>query len=121
MVVAPGAATFAPGGRGHRTVPTSRAFNECVQCLRTVPVDEFKTAMVHAGDVLAMKQVWSRCKQAVARGSIGCGSTIGKFVNRGPNAALNLRRCLAMSVRSAELRRVAMQGRLHKVGGKVIR
>lgn len=55
LAVVYGAANFAPGGRGERAMPTSRAFKECVQPYKTVLVDEFKTAVVHVGDGLVMK------------------------------------------------------------------
>eukprot|EP00963_Diacronema_lutheri_P011399 scaffold1386_cov342-Pavlova_lutheri.AAC.28 len=38
---------------------------------------------------------------------MGCGSTNGKFIKCNPNTALNLRRCLDLPVRIAELCRVA--------------
>lgn len=54
------------------------------------------------------------------RGLMGCGSTNGKFIECHPNTALNFRRCLALPIRIAELWRVALQGRVQKVAGKVI-
>jgi len=50
MVVAHGAAKFAPGGREEVTMPASQAFKVCTQRFKTMPVDEFRTTMVHAGD-----------------------------------------------------------------------
>ena len=122
LVVAYGAAKFAPGSKGELSVPTSRAYKECVQRFRCVLVDEFRTTMVHAGDGSVLKQVWSKRKKAAVRGLMWCGSTNnGKFVDRDLNAALNIRRCLAASERPVELCRVAGQGRLPKVVGKRIR
>jgi len=121
LVVAYGAAKFAPGSKGELSVPTSRAYKECVQRFRCVLVDEFRTTMVHASSGSVLKQVWSKRKEATVRGLMWCGSTNGKFVNRDLNAALNIRRCLATSERPTELCRVAGQGRLSKVVGKRIR
>lgn len=122
LVVAYGAAKFAPGGRGELAVPTSRAYKECLARFRTVLVDEFRSTMVNAFDGSVMKQVWSRRKGAAVRGLMWCGSTNnGKFVNRDLNAALNIRRCLASPVRPMELCRVPKQARLQKVVGKAIR
>jgi len=115
------AAKFTLGGRGQRTMPTSRAFKECAQCFRIVLVDEFRTTMVRAEDGRAMKQVWSRSKQAAIRVLMGCGPANGKFVNHDPNVAQSIRRCLVLTDRLAELCRVAVHMRLQKVVGKVIR
>jgi len=82
MVVAYGAAKFAPGGHGERAMPKSRAFKECVKRLKAVLVEEFRTTIVHARDGSVLKQVWSTCVQAAVRGLMGRGSTNGKFVNR---------------------------------------
>jgi len=61
-VVAYGTAKFAPDGRGEVAMPTSRAFEVCVQRFKAVPVDEFGTTMAHAGASSMTKQVWSRRK-----------------------------------------------------------
>lgn len=50
-----------------------------------------------------------------------CGPTDGKFLNRDLNDALNIRRCLALSVWQVAFCRVAIQGRSREVVGKVIR
>lgn len=115
-----GAAKFATGGRRQMAMPTPQALKECVQRFKTVRVDEFRTTMMYLGDGSTMKQVWSKHKEAVFRGLMGCGSTNGKFIKCNPNTALNLRRCLDLPVRLAELCRVAVQGRVQRAVGKVI-
>eukprot|EP00894_Picocystis_sp_ML_P002337 jgi/Pico_ML_1/52854/g3498.t1 len=102
-------------------MPASQAFKESVLRFKTLLVNKFKTAMVHARDGSVMKQVWSKREHATARGLMWCGSTNGKFANRNLNAALNIRRCLALSVRPTELCRAALAVRPHKVVGNVIR
>lgn len=122
LVVAYGAAKFAPGGRGEVSVPTSRAYKECASRFRTVLVDEFRTTAVSAHDGTVLKQVWNERKLAAVRGLKWCGSTTdGKFVNRDLNAALNIRRCLVSPVRPPELCRIEGQGRLPTGIGRVIR
>jgi transposase len=122
VVVAYGAAKFAPGGRGELSVPTSRAFKECTQRFRVVLVDEFRTTMVYAGDDSVLKQVWSKDKGAVVRGLMWCDSTNNsKFVNRDLNAALNIRRCLVLPTRPAILCRVNGQAALVREVGKYIK
>jgi len=89
-------------------MPTSQAFKESVLRFKTLLVNKFKTAMVHARDGSVMKQVWSKREHATARGLTWCSSTKGKFVNRNWNAALSIRRCLALSIRPRELCRAAL-------------
>jgi hypothetical protein len=121
VVVAYGAAKFAPGGGGEMAVPTTQAFKKCVQRFKTVLVDEFRSTMVNAGDGTIMKMVESKRKNAEVRGLMWCGSTNnGKFVNRDLNAALNIRRCLALPTRPLELCRLG-QPKIRKEVGKVIR
>jgi len=91
-------------------MPKSQAFNECIQPFRTVLVDEFRRTMVRAGDGLAMTQLWSRRKQAAVRGLMWRNSTIRKFFKHNLNAALNLGRCLALTVRPKVLCRVVAHG-----------
>jgi len=122
LVVAYGAAKFAPTAKGEIAVPTTRAYKECVQRFRCIVVDEFRTTMVNAEDGSVMKQVWSKQKHRAVRGLMWCGSTNnGKFVNRDLNAALNIRRCLSSPKRPIELCRVSGQARVRKVVGKHIR
>jgi len=100
---------------------TSQAIKVCLQRFMSVLVNDLKTTTMHARDGSVMKQVWSMCKEATVRGLMWCGSTNGKFVDCELNVASNTRRCLALSVWPAELYRVAVEGRLQKVVGKVIR
>ena len=111
-VVAYGSAKFAPGGRGEVSVPTSRAYKECVSRFVTLYVDEFRTSKVHHGTWDVLKRVVKRCctgrkrdggmrrRSGVTdvRGLLWYDSTMpngkSKFVNRDVNAALNIRTCL---------------------------
>ena len=124
IVVAYGAAKFAPGGKGEVSVPTTRAFKECSYRFPTVAVDEFRTTKVSVEDDSVLQQVQlKRCKgsSTVVRGLLW-STTTNKFVNRDRNAALNiLRVSMALPNRPAILDRSKVTGALKQSVAKWIR
>lgn len=132
IIVAYGAAKFAPTGRGEIAVPTTRAYKECARRFETRPTDEYLTSKkdCETGQVLnlvkkrirgpsrthmltpeqerAAKKYRLRLERSsILRGLLWCGSTKqeGRFVNRDKNAALNIRKCFLAPERPEALRR----------------
>lgn len=123
VVIAYGSATFAPGGKGEISVPTSTTFKNFARTFPTVVVDEFRSTKIHSEDGSLLKNVKRRDTNELLRGLLWCDSTNNtKFVNRDLNAAINIRRCLVNPVRPLELTRVPGQLRLPKYAlGKIIK
>jgi hypothetical protein len=124
VVVAYGAAKFAPGAKGEVSVPTTRAFKYCAERFETVLVDEFRTTQmdVRTGDRL--QAVESRKTGSAVRGLLWYSSTneASRFVDRDLNAALNIRRCAVLPRRPRELCRIEGQAPLGGMPvGKTIR
>jgi len=105
VVLAFGAAKFAPGGKGEVSVPTTRAFKECNFRFDIEVVDEFRTSKINYRDDqildLVATQSIKDAKMSQIRGLLWCRSTDntnqqkGKFIDRDINAALNIRRCIS--------------------------
>jgi hypothetical protein len=121
IVLAFGAAKFAPGGKGEVSVPTTRAFKECSNRFPIIPVDEFRTTMVHWKDLSVLKKVGKYGddgKLVTVRGLLWCCSTIkgeSKFVNRDVNASINILRCAVLPRRPSILdRKKATSSLQHK-------
>ena len=124
VVVAYGAAGFAPGGKGERSVPTTRAQKEFAHRFRTEFVDEFRTSkMCHFDDSgLERIKVRGSGRKWCLRGLLWCGSTDNsKFVNRDFNAAMNIHRCAVSAVRPECLTRKRDLPRFVDRVGKVIK
>ncbi|PNH08379.1 hypothetical protein TSOC_005114 [Tetrabaena socialis] len=129
VVIAYGAAKFAPGGKGELSVPTSGVFKACQERFPTYLVDEFRTTKIHHVDDSLLQGVgerrWKGDNVKTVRGLLWCGSTNetkSKFVNRDFNGAMNIRRCFVSAERPAILDRSKCQGRLQFVRtGRVIR
>lgn len=131
VLVAYGAATLAPGGKGEVSVPTSQVFKACCQRFQTYPVDEFRTTRVcHLDDsVLEKVGVAQEEEDESGRRSRGVRAVRGllwwrstkqdgsklppparshcEFVNRDLNGAMNIRRCFMLPERPAMLDRGA--------------
>ncbi|PNH01468.1 hypothetical protein TSOC_012642, partial [Tetrabaena socialis] len=129
VVIAYGAAKFAPGGKGELSVPTSGVFKACQERFPTYLVDEFRTTKIHHVDDSLLQGVgerrWKGDNVKTVRGLLWCGSTNekkSKFINRDFNGAMNIRRCFVSAERPAILDRSKCQGRLQFVRtGRVIR
>jgi len=122
IVVGYGSAKYAPGGRFELSVPTSRAYKECVARFPTYPVDEYRTTMVHHDDDSILQHVMVKKTGRVTRGLLWCRSTnCSKFVNRDKNAALNILRCFVAPTRPQALRRTPDKQRIKHVVGKTIK
>jgi hypothetical protein len=120
--VAYGSASFAPGGRGEISVPTTRAYHEFAMRFPTIVVDEFRTTKVFHEDGSILGSVVRNDKNTAVRGLLWCGSTNNsKFVNRDLNGAVNIRRCVVSPVRPPELTRVSGQQAIHQRVGKYIK
>jgi hypothetical protein len=119
VIVAFGAAKFAPVGKGELAVPTSRAFKECGSRFPTFPTDEFRTTKVYNGDKTTVLQTVKRNDSGKqVRGLLWCRSTItkeSKFINRDLNAALNIRDCLLLAERPTMLCRAVGSKRQEKL------
>jgi hypothetical protein len=127
IVVAYGAAKFAPGGKGEVSVPTDRAFKECSYRFPTIAVDEFRTSKVSVEDNTLLHQVRLRRykgskdgKKGVLRGLLW-STTTNKFVNRDRNAALNILRLSILPKRPAIFDRSKVSARLQQRVEKWIR
>ena len=114
-VIAFGAGSFCPGGRGETSVPTTRAFRECRSRFLTKAIDEFRTSKIHWETNRLLHKVGKKSSPRTAvRGLLWCSSTImseGKFVNRDLNGAMNILRC-AIGERPAMLQRSDSNTRL---------
>ena len=96
IVVAYGSAKFAPGGRGELSVPTSRAYKECVSRVNNTKVTaEFRSSKVDYQDdsVLQNIAVIKGQSKFALRGLLW-NVYRKEFVSRDLNAALNIRRYL---------------------------
>jgi hypothetical protein len=120
-VFAYGQAKFAPGGKGEKSVPTSRAYKECASRAKTTMVDEYGTSKVNYKDntILEKVQIRKNGRLVDVRGLLWCSSTIeGKFVSRDKNAAINILNCAILPTRPIMLRR--SHGRYDQRVGKII-
>ena len=107
VVVAYGAAKFAPGGRNEVSVPTSRAYKECAVRFTTVGTPEFRTSKVDfitathmsairaavPDTVITLQKVAVKGSRYALRGTLW-SVFLRRFVSRDLNAALNIRRQL---------------------------
>ena len=104
VVIAYGAAKFAPGGKGEISVPTDRAYKECKNKFLTIPVDEFRTTNVANEDDSMLRMVKRKDLGKCVRGLLWYDSPrCSKFLDRDLNAALNIRRCVTSPVRPLAL------------------
>jgi hypothetical protein len=106
IVVAYGAAKFAPGGRGELSVPaaklplqhscrpTSRAHKECVSRVTTKVTAEFRSSKVDYQDDSVLQNIAVRGKQGFALRGVLWNVQRQVFVSRDLNAAMNIRRYL---------------------------
>lgn len=139
-----GAAKFAPGAPNELSVPTSRAFRECVARFITKLVNEFRTSKIHyeTDEVLEgiQNKIYKRVNQENTikskrpiigkksndslRGLLWYRSTIqneSKFIDRDINAAKNIYRCGMLPKRPEILCRTKDTKKLEVVIGKTIR
>jgi hypothetical protein len=96
VIIAYGAAGFAPTGKREKAVPTKWALDECRRRFKTWLTDEFRSTRVGWEDGTMLKAVMSGRSGYKVRGLLWCESTIpgrSKFVDRDLNAAINIRRC----------------------------
>lgn len=94
VVVAYGDASFASGGVGERSVPTTQAYKECAARVRTYLVSEFRTSKVCCYDDTVLQQVATRSAPRTALRGLLINVVSGKWISRDLNAALNIRRLL---------------------------
>ena len=126
VIMAYGAAKFAPGGKGEMSVPTARAYKEFSQRFKVALVDEFRSSRVFWKDKETILQyVNYKGTGKRVRGLLWCGSTIRNvskfFVNRDLNAAINILHCFTMAKRPAILTRSSDKKALKEVVGRFIR
>ena len=98
VVVAYGAGTFPPTGRGERSVPTKWALAKCkLRWRHTYTEDEFRSTMVHWKDGTVLRKVMDARTGKQVRGLLWYENpTIpgqSNFVNRDQNGAINIRKC----------------------------
>ena len=93
IVVAYGAAKFAPGGRGELSVPTSRAYKECVSRVTTKATPEFRSSKVDYLDDTVLQLVAVKKTRFSLRGVL-YNVARKEFVSRDLNGAMNIRRYL---------------------------
>ena len=99
-VIAFGGAKMSPGGKGEKSVPTTRAFKECKKQrgLHIVVVDEFRTSKICHKTQTLLQLVKVQGEEHSLRGLLWCCSTKdskqGFFVNRDVNAAWNILKCV---------------------------
>ena len=105
VILAYGAAKFAPGGQNEISVPTERAFKEAKKHFTVIPTDEFRTSRVFNVTDTLLESVKSKKRDTVLRGLLWNRSPTSKFVNRDANAALNIRRCITTPTRPLSLTR----------------
>jgi hypothetical protein len=124
IVVGYGSAKFNPTGKNEVAVPTSRAFKECSNRFKTIPIDEFRTSKIYYEDEATILQtVIQEDKNRVIRGLLWYSSTIeseNKFVNRDLNAAINILNCLVKSKRAKMLSRNKENTKIIQRVGKTI-
>jgi hypothetical protein len=93
VLVAYGAAHFAPSGRGERAVPTTTAFKRVKRAFpHTDAVDEYATSKMCPTCRGKLTEVWARVDGLwrEERGLRKCNNACGKFVNRDKEAARNM-------------------------------
>mmetsp|Transcript_11547 Transcript_11547/g.71002 ORF Transcript_11547/g.71002 Transcript_11547/m.71002 type:complete len:175 (-) Transcript_11547:2335-2859(-) len=91
--VSNGSAKFNVGGMGEISVPTNRAYKECVRRFDTRLTDEFRTTVVHHETLAIVEGVGRLDTKQKARGLQWCRSTSqtkGKFVHRDHRATINI-------------------------------
>jgi len=118
VVIAYGAAKFAPGGPNEVSVPTSRAYKECAVRFYTVGTPEFRTTKVDVVNNTTLQKVAVIGSRESLRGVLWSVSR-QRFVSRDLNAALNIRRKLIE--RPAILDQKLASGRLNQRIAKRIR
>jgi hypothetical protein len=94
IVVAYGAAKFAPGGRGELSVPTSRAYKECVSRVNTMVTAEFRSSKVDNQDDSVLQNIAVTSHPKFSLRGVLWNVRREEFVSRDLNAALNIRRYL---------------------------
>jgi len=94
LVIAYGNAKFPSGGAGEQSVPTTRAYKECVSRVCTYSTDEFRTSKVHCADDSVLQLVSTRSRPRFALRGLLFNPELDRFVSRDLNAALNIRRIL---------------------------
>ena len=94
IVVAYGAAKFAPGGKGELSVPTSRAHKECDSRVNTKVTAEFRSSKVDYKDDSILQNIAVTSKPKFALRGVLWNVRREEFVSRDLNAALNIRRYL---------------------------
>ena len=123
VVVAYGAAKFAPGGRGELSTPTSRAYKECVSRVAAEPrgseaavntkvTAEFRSSKVDCQDDTVLMNIAVSSKPKTALRGLLWNVQRGEFVSRDLNAALNIQRYLLH--RPAILNRQLAEGKLEQ-------
>jgi hypothetical protein len=112
VVIAYGAAKFAPGGRGELSVPTSRAHKECVSRVNTKVTAEFRSSKVDYQDDSVLQNIAVVSQPKFALRGVLWNVARGEFVSRDLNAALNIRRYLLH--RPAILNRRLATGKLQQ-------
>lgn len=93
VLVAYGAAHFAPSGRGELAVPTTTAFKRVKRAFpHTDAVDEYATSKMCPACRGKLTEVWTRAgdRWRVERGLRKCNNACGTFVNRDKAAARNM-------------------------------
>jgi len=113
LVVAYGNAKFASGGAGEQSVPTTRAYKECVSRVLTYAVDEFRTSKVDYHDDSVLQLMATRAKPRFGLRGLLFNPTAQRFVSRDLNAALNIRR-IHQGLAPVILSRRAADGRLEQ-------
>ena len=121
VVIAYGAAKFAPGGRNELSVPTTTMYKTCCRHFPTLLIDEFRTTKLYHVDGALLQTIVRKGSKRQVRGLLWYESPTGnKFVNRDMNAALNILRCATEPNRPDFLKRPG-DGVLEPKVGKIIR
>ena len=92
IVIAFGAAKFAPGGKGELSVPTSRAYKECASRFRILVTCEFRSSKVDYRNNSTLQKVAVKTSPKYALRGVLWNVRMQEFVSRDLNAALNIRR-----------------------------
>jgi hypothetical protein len=90
-IIAYGAATFHPTGKGEASVPVKRVLRVCQRHFPTTLVNEHLTTKVHHAYHHRLNPVSRVSERAAIRGLCWC-QTCSKFVSRDGNAARNILR-----------------------------
>jgi hypothetical protein len=94
IVVAYGAAKFAPGGKGELSVPTSRAHKECVSRVNTKVTAEFRSSKVDYQDDSVLQKIAVVSQPKYALRGVLWNVRREEFISRDLNAAMNILRYL---------------------------